>query len=618
MNKNTGMRYLWLLIGTAIAVGAIRFLFTDVPDASYFVQHLSYYENWVLLVWLAYWIWANGKRTLVGSDGASRLLRAHWMGLVLAFVIPLMWQVSNERMLKTMQDELSLSATAKTYAVEREAKLPNSTVQVGGELVVSTYVQGKRPTMFPFIVSLVHNFTGYRVENVYVVNFGLSVILFILLYGLGVSGFGRQSAIGLQLLAGAIPLFAQQATSGSYELLNLCALVGLWLSGQHFLKRKDPESLSLFVTVALFFARCRYESILGLLVVAVVWGIVVYRERKLILNYFVCLSPLLLLAPLFSNAVLMSQTALLEKPAEAATFSFTYFPENLINAIYYLFSGGFSSAPVISLMGMAGLVVVGINLRSAVKSPGAINTVNYVMVAFIIGLTIFYLTCFWGNWADGVATRFSMPFLLLCCVATAMAFSILGKKAGVVLIMIAAAHLLVFYRPYSNTNYDDGGSYPRLESHWWMNFMKQHLRNDVLYIGPEVLGAYLLEKPGISLKIASLYPEAVDYALRVNYYRDVYMLMRYHVSDDDAASNALRKQLEAIYELDPVDTLSIRTDTYSVIYRVKGVKPEQLAKRRIAIPEGSETVPGGVMKFNYAGLPGFYPSKLGSDAAGNQ
>lgn len=588
-----------LLIVMAVLTLGARFFPVDTQSAEFLVRYFSYYDNWVLVLAGLYLAIRAVRRHGAFTFG----IKKHALGLCACLAVAVVWQVSNQAAFKMLMDELALAAVAKTYFEEREAMVPHATVQVGGEVYVATSYVDKRPTLYPFVVSLLHTYTGYRPENSFMANALISLVFLGLIYGWASTYYSEKAGICAVMLVGAIPLFAQQATSGGYDLLNATALVGLLWAGTRFCERRDADSLMVLVWAGLCFARCRYESLTGLAVVGLLWLVVCIRERKVILNRVVAVSPLMAVMPLMSNMVLLNSVGDLEKPVDVPTFSVEYFSDNLGHAIYYLFGmGRLSNAPLAALLGVVALFAYAIRVGFTWKESHVRELGNGAWILWVSAISFLFLFYFWGNWADGFATRFSMPLLLLLCLSPVLLSRYYGQRYINVLLCICVVHFTVWYRPFPDTVYTDSSSYYRQENGWWMDFVEQHGTEQSLFIGDNILGPYMLNQPGILMGSALKHHTAIRYALETGYYKDIYILSRHFIDPGVTRKPTFyQERLLDTFELETMDRFAIRDDVFSMIYRVKAVK---------AGPELSswEAMPNR-RTIDYALLPGFYPGK---------
>src|SRR5262249_54655172 len=128
----------------------------------------------------------------------------------------------------------------------------------------------KRPLFFPFLVSILHDATGYRPENPFYLNAILTWVL------LGLSYLGGRALGGWRagLLAAmwwiTLPLLGQNARGGGFELLNIVMIILTALASGIYYQRRDATSMIAMIYSGILLAQTRYESPLFLLPVAVV------------------------------------------------------------------------------------------------------------------------------------------------------------------------------------------------------------------------------------------------------------------------------------------------------------------------------------------------------------
>ena len=67
-------------------------------------------------------------------------------------------------------DETCLVGTSQNMHLQRLAVMTTGAVPSAGEVVLIENMVDKRPTLFAFLVSFVHDLTGYRLENAFFVN----------------------------------------------------------------------------------------------------------------------------------------------------------------------------------------------------------------------------------------------------------------------------------------------------------------------------------------------------------------------------------------------------------------------------------------------------------------
>lgn len=342
--------------------------------------------------------------------------------LALVIGVTAVVSVQEPRGFKMVADEAVLQSTAMRLHFDRSATVVVRGYDIGGNYAALTSYIDKRPLLFPFLLATVHDLTGYRQANVYALNTAVTGLLFLMLFLIGRRIGGAGAGAASVLLLATLPLVAQNAAGGGFELLNMLMIaVTLWLGMRYAEKSSDTDRLAAFVLSSVLLAQARYESALFVLPVA---GVLVYRwvrDREARLTWPVMLAPLLLLpVPWQHNVFKLSQaTWQLDGVAGATTpFAWRYFYGNVGHAMnFFLTFNG--TQPNSWLLEIAGCFAVGFFLLVLYKRHREIfaeNPAEATLVIFIVSLlahTVLMLCYFWGAWDDLIISRLSLPAHLL-------------------------------------------------------------------------------------------------------------------------------------------------------------------------------------------------------------
>jgi hypothetical protein len=113
---------------------------------------------------------------------------------------------------KIVMDEIMLLGTSMSMHFDKTVLTPMRGNDIQGSFVILDGMMDKRPLFFPFLVSLLHDVTGYRPANAFVLNGGLTVLFLSLVNLVGRLLAGRVAGwLGVALFAG-LPLLAHNAT----------------------------------------------------------------------------------------------------------------------------------------------------------------------------------------------------------------------------------------------------------------------------------------------------------------------------------------------------------------------------------------------------------------------
>jgi hypothetical protein len=355
------------------------------------------------------------------------LRRPGLVGLVMAgATVFVLW--SDPFKHKILFDEYVLQATALHMHATKEIGTVMRAYEIAGSWVPIDTFLDKRPYFFTFLVSLVHDFTGYRMANIFFVNAALAPCLFALVYWLGRTLAGRGPALLAVGLLATMPLLGQQASGAGMELHNLVMLALVMALAVLYLRAPDADRLSLLVVSSLLLAQSRYESVLFVVPTAFVILAGWWRAGRVILTWPAVLAPLLLVPYAWHNRFL-SASPLLWQLAEGQTsrFSLDYLPGNLTGAWLFFFNHGpgIANSWYLSVLGAGGLVWSLVQVwRWARGSPPRTTAAStLVLVAFGLGIAgnlgmlMFY---YWSRLDDVMASRFALPMCLWLALLAAM------------------------------------------------------------------------------------------------------------------------------------------------------------------------------------------------------
>ena len=399
-----------LIILLSLVLGFVTF---TPPQAVNVVRHGGY---WLVLLAFVLFAWYF-FRSLRDVWPERRIVRGWWRAGLLVLGATVFLHLHERHEFKVVSDEVVLGSTAMQMHFERQAAVIVRGYDYAGNFTPFNIYVDKRPLVFPFLLSLVHDLTGYRVTNVFALNGLLSLALTALFYLLGCRLGGPPAGAAAVLLLCSVPLVAQNATGGGFELLNMVMIVlTLWL-GQRYAERPETIRLCAFVLAGVLLAQVRYESALFILPVGATVFYVWWRERRADLPWPLILTPLLLvLVPLQHNVFNLSQTIWQLNDVAGATqpFGLQYFYENVGHAMNFFFSfdGTQPSSWLVAIFGTFGVGFFVLTLYKHHREIFALEPATAVFCIFIIGLlahTGLMLCYFWGRWDDPIIRRLSLP-----------------------------------------------------------------------------------------------------------------------------------------------------------------------------------------------------------------
>lgn len=374
-----------------------------------------------LFGWLGFRVAAPRRTVWLGW-----IRRPGWPGaLILLATAFALW--SDPFKHKVLYDEYVLQGTALHMHATKEIGTVIRAYDIAGSWVPIDTFLDKRPYFFTFLVSLVHDLTGYRIANMFLVNVALTPVLFALVYWLGREVAGRGAALLAVGLLATMPLLGQNATGAGMELHNLAMLALTMALAVLWLRAPDEDRLSLLVLGAILLAQSRYESAIFVVPVAVVIVAGWINAGRLILPWPAMVAPLLLVPRVWHNRFLDASPLLWQlNEGQTSRFGLDYLPGNLTGAWTFFFNlrPALANSWFLSALGSAGLAwflwVAWCWARRPGRAPLA--PAALALVAFgagIVGNLVLIMFYYWSRLDDTIASRFALPTCLLLALSSA-------------------------------------------------------------------------------------------------------------------------------------------------------------------------------------------------------
>jgi hypothetical protein len=533
-----------------------------------------------------------GRSRIVSWIGGNR-----W-GIVLALALAVFMQVSEPHRAKVLYDEDLICGVAYMMHTEQMSSAPVRMHEVNGSPIVMDRSVDKRPVGFPFVLSLLHDWTGYRYSNVFVLNATLGFVLLLALYAWARPLTGAWGAAGILMLLCSLPLLAQNATASGFEVFNLCMILLFALAARRYLSKSGAEGLDLFICVALVLSIARYESILYLLALVAVVLVKWAREHRVTLTWFGALSPLFLFSALTSFHAFMGHDAFFQADNDKF-LSFSHLGGNLLSAYRYM-----TAAPAIGQTNS--LLLTGVGLASVLIFAGCIRrilrrdsvsgdsvVVLCALAAVVAVNTLIGLMENMGQWEAQNAARFSLPMhlFLVLSVAAVLPFVASRRRWVVVAVPAVAVGWLVLITAHQNARHLMTDAMPSsLECEWLRQWADANATKRDLIVDDSAMGMILHGHPDIPFEGANRAPWKLKALLDEKLYAHVYVCETYKLSADLKTWEPM--SVCDVKEISPsvkMKTLAEARIKYNTMVRVSElvdvVDPEALAHRRPEDPK---------------------------------
>ena len=559
---------------------ALLFGFVLIPDrpAITFVSRTGFWFVLVAFVIFVGALWQSFRSEISNLHWR----RVDWSGVVVVALGGIMLMVHETFGFKIVMDEIMLLGTSMSMHFDKTVLTPVRGNDIQGTFVILDGMMDKRPLFFPFLLSLLHDLTGYRPANAFVLNGILTFVFLGLVNYAGRRLAGRTAGwLGVVLFAG-LPLLAHNATGGGFELLNLVMILGTLLLAARLVERRDDAAMAAFCFSALLLAQVRYESVIYLLPVAgiVVW--VWWQEGRLILPWPVIIAPLLMIHYPLQHRIFDLRASAWEmgsQPGYTTPFSPSYIADNLYHALGFFFAKPTDqpNSLLLSALGLLAVPFFVLALSKWVRTLPRESPMTVATTFFAVGFAAQFalMMCyFWGRFDDPVIRRLSLPTHLGLVLAV---LAVLPQLASPVvmrgLLTLAVAALLSLGVPSMAAHAYSQEYLPGRETAWRRVFIAEQPRYDYLMIDNDSILWIAHQVSATPIVQARTRRDSLVFHLRNRTFSDMFVFQRFNI-DPETGRMTLRKDddLGPDFVLEPVREERLQALTLTRISRIKSIK----------------------------------------------
>ena len=573
-------RKLWLL-GLSAAL-AIVLGFFAIPDGAAIV-FVSKAGFWIVLVGFALFLRALW-RTFRGELSSLTIAAIDWTSVAVVGLGGVVLLVHETFGFKIVMDEIMLLGASMSMHLDKTVLVPVRGNDIQGTFVILDGMMDKRPLFFPFLVSLLHDLTGYRPANAFVLNGVLTFVFLGLVHTLGWRLAGRMAGwLGVALFAG-LPLLAHNATGGGFELLNLVMILATLLLGARFVEKRDDPSLTAFCFSAIMLAQVRYESGIFLLPVAALVLWVWWGEGRAIISWPVIVLPLLMIHYPLQHRIFDLRTSAWElKSGYDRPFSLSYVGDDLFHAAKFFFAKPTDqpNSLVLSVLGCLAIpffiLLVAKRLRALRAEPPIVVATTLFALGFAVQFVL--MMCYFYQFDEVVTRRLSLPTCLGMVIAVLAVLSQFASVAVVrTLLGVATLGLIASGVPSMAAHAYSQEYLPGKETAWRREFIAEQPRRDYLVIDNDSILWIAHEVSSTPVLQAKKNRAALVFHMRNRTFADIFVFQRFNI-DPDTGRMTLRDgdDLGPGYVLETVREERLQTLTLSRLSRLKEIREGDIA-----------------------------------------
>ena len=579
-----GPSSVWIrLVALALAcvIGASLALAPDPAALPGLIRRFGYF--FAFLSGLFFVCWA-----LRGLIGRRRQLRpwliSHRLGLVSVLIGSWVLFVHSEFEYKIAMDDYLLAATAKTMHMERDVAYVSFGREINRQFEAISYEVDKRPWIYPFIVSGLHDLLGYHPSNPFIANALLGSFFLFFAYCFG-AALGGQGAGALSVLLWAsLPLLSDNANGAGMEMLNLFLLQLVLVLSADYLQAPDRLREGTLALAVLLLTCTRYESgifaIPALIVILIGW----YRRREVFISWASVASVFLLVGHLWQLRLYTLSAESWETAETVDTpMGWNHLVDNVPHALNFFAHIGndLANSALLSLVGLVSVIALPFVYRSEWRRYWTRRPAGMALVLFapFFILHLLLVLSFHDGRLDSLfVSRYSLPFHVLLVGATiallshvAVRFDWLWRYA----ILVALVYIHSFTLPNLLSGVSSRSNFQVNEFNWTKALAEEELSKDALFIDRFTVQWALNEYAALNPQTARISAQRIADELSEGKYHAVYVVERLQFDGADFASeNPVVDELKELYALEMLHERSFRPMRMSRVYEVKGLRNE--------------------------------------------
>jgi hypothetical protein len=356
---------------------------------------------------------------------ALQLLGAALATVVVCLAVPAVMRVQ--------WDETNLLATSRSMHEMRGAFIVTEALaSERGPLPLEMMVD-KRPPLFPFAVSVLHDLFGFSIANAFRCN---ATALFLLLATVGIAVRNRISplaGLGAIALLCNVPVLMVGARSAGFELFSALLLSWTVLAAHHHVTQPDQRSLAWLTATGLLFSCTRYESTLVMiaLLAPTLWLTRSHWRSDRWSRAVLSMMPALL-APVFLQYAHSAQQDFYSESSGGSLAGLQHLLEHLPGFVVASFSLSPDSPFAWVWTSFGGIAL----LATLILRRG--NRHLLLPVVPVAAVTAAGLMWFYGSVAEPTAQRFYLPFATLTAIAPLLLLRLTGTKRIAACLLVAA------------------------------------------------------------------------------------------------------------------------------------------------------------------------------------
>lgn len=415
--------------------------------------HATYYFLMVTVgTWAAAYLFL--ARDVRATDVIT-WIKENKAGIITTLIVTTITALAVHPALRVLSDEANLLGTSKNFFFSKTATFTTTGKYYYDNFWDAGVVIDRRPSLFPFLVSLVHVVRGYSYTNVFLFNLAMLPVFMLLAYRIAKSLGGEIVGLVTCLFVAAHPITLISMRSGGFDFF--AAMFGVLVAHSFLQHSRQPsaERLAVLWMNLCMFAEIRYETALFLPPVIAVLLVAKLVKREYLKPFALvyALTPAFLL-PRIWQSILRGNVP--EQDPGAITFSLKNFIENSRDYFKPMFTPFDFHPPHSAIVIALGVIgsVMGLHwcIQRARKRDWQSGELKFgaMVITWMVVQLVIVFTYVWGRAQHPAASRLVIAIDTFFSFPAAWALVRLLKRVRPFMAVLVASAVLAIYMPVAS------------------------------------------------------------------------------------------------------------------------------------------------------------------------
>lgn len=539
-----------VLMFLVLVLAATSFINRHLTEMCF--THLSYY---IISLLFGTWLFSFYKFICFHKREVDMFVGQSRLGMIVALVLTILIFIAITPSMRVFYDEVNLCSVSQSMTFSRVPTVLNECeIHYGVRHPLFSYID-KRPLFFPYAVSVLHTFTGYRTENVFVLNFMVLTSFLFLIYCCIRKIQGEVVAISTVFLVISHPVIPLCATSGGFDLMSTLFMFLCLLMVVFYVRYPSNITFHFLWMTFLVFSNIRYESILYFALAICILSIFRFIKREHWRSLWFYIWSIILLLPLLWQRALKTTDPQLDVGEKM--FSVKHFIENNEVFLKSFLRFDFYLPYATIILWFGGIAVICLFIKVLIsmfrdRDNGRIVWLT-IILATISSAWIVITSYFGARCDDIVSARFYLPFCIVFSISLSLGLcSLRWVRKNTIIMLLFSIVLFLIYFPIAIEKriFAARRGFSR-NYHLAMNYMEsvKDEGDDVLVVAfcPKQMTIHGFG--AIRFSRANIESDTYLYRLANKLYKDIYVIQEI---DNNTGAPLREYRLSPAYKLLPV------------------------------------------------------------------